>query len=193
MLTTHLKIALRALMRYRNYTILNVMGLSIGVAACLMLYIVYSYESGFDRFHTKHNRIYRIVRQTQYPGGQTDHTPGNPLPFAAALKVDLPQLGHIVSVNGTMDAQVTVLGKDVNNQSTDKKFREEDEGLMTEPAFFDLFDFPWLAGSKAVLKDPNVVVLSQRRAEKYFGNWQDAVGQYLKINNKVVMKVAGII
>jgi predicted permease len=193
MLRNHLKIAYRALLRYRNYTILNVMGLSIGVAACLLLYVVYSYESGFDRFHSKKDRIYRIVRETHYPGGQVDNTPGNPLPFATALKVDLPQLEHIVSVNGTLDAQVTVLGKDANNRSVSKKFREEDDGLMTEPAFFELFDFPWLLGSHSVLEDPNVVVLSQRRAEKYFGNWKDAEGQYLKINNKTVVKVAGII
>ncbi|CAG5069657.1 hypothetical protein DYBT9623_02393 [Dyadobacter sp. CECT 9623] len=193
MITTHLKIAFRTLLRYRNYTILNVMGLSIGVAACLLLYVVYNYESGFDRFHAKQNRIHRIVRQTQYPGGQIDYTPGNPLPFAPALKVDLPQLEQIVSVYGTMDAQVTVLGKNANNQSADKKFREEDDGLMTEPAFFELFDFPWLTGTKAVLKDPNVVVLSQRRAEKYFGSWENAVGQYLKINNKTVVKVGGIV
>ncbi|WP_051663863.1 ABC transporter permease [Dyadobacter crusticola] len=193
MLINHFKIALRTLLRYRNYTILNVLGLSVGVAACLLLYVVYNYESGFDKFHAKHDRIYRIVRETQYTSGQTDYSPGNPLPFPAALKVDLPQLDKIVPVHGTMDAQVTVLGKNANNQSQGQKFREEDEGLMTEPEFFDVFDFAWLAGSKEVLKDPNVIVLSKRRAEKYFGSWQEAVGKYLKINNKVVMQIGGIL
>jgi predicted permease len=193
MLKNHLKIALRTILRYRNYTILNVMGLSVGVAACLLLYVVYAYESGFDKFHSKYDRIYRIVRQMDYVNGQTDFTPGNPLPFFAALKVDIPQLGKVVPVWGTLEPQVTILGKDANNQSFDKKFYEDSDGLLTVPEFFDLFDFPFLIGSKDVLKDPNVIVLSQRRAEKYFGKWQEAVGQYVKINNKTVMKVGGII
>ncbi|MCF2503108.1 ABC transporter permease [Dyadobacter sp. CY107] len=193
MLKNHLKIALRTVLRYRNYTILNVMGLSVGVAACLLLYVVYSYEAGFDKFHSKYNRIYRIVRQTDYATGQTDFTPGNPLPFFAALKVDVPQFEKLVPVYGTLDPQVTILGKDANNQTSAKKFYEDNEGLLTVPEFFDVFDFPFLAGSKTVLKDPNVIVLSQRRAEKYFGKWQEAMGQFVKINNKTVMKVGGIL
>jgi putative ABC transport system permease protein len=193
MFKNHLKIAFRTLVRYRNYTILNILGLSIGVVACLLLYVVYSYESGFDKFHKNYDRIYRIARKTQYANGQIDYTPGNPLPYEAALKVDMPQLGQVVPVYGTMDPQVTVLGKNADSQLTDKKFKEENEGLLTVPAFFDLFDFPWLIGTKDVLKDPNVIVLSQRKAEKYFGNWKEAVGQYVKINNKTVMKVAGVL
>jgi putative ABC transport system permease protein len=193
MFKNYLKIATRALLRYRNYTILNVLGLSVGVAACLLLYVVFTYESGFDKFHKNYDQIYRIARKTEYPNGQIDYTPGSPLPYEAALKVDIPQLGTVVPVYGTVDPQVTVIGKDADSQKTDKKFKEEDQGLLTVPEFFDLFDFEWLSGSKSVLKDPNVVVLSQRMAEKYFGKWQDAVGQYLKINNKTVMKVGGIL
>ncbi|MCF2488301.1 ABC transporter permease [Dyadobacter sp. CY347] len=193
MLKNHLKVALRTILRYRNYTILNVLGLSVGVAACLLLYVVYSYESGFDKFHSKYNRIYRIVKQTDYATGQTDFTPGSPLPFFAALKVDIPQFEKLVPIYGTLEPQVTILGKDANNQASDKKFYEDNDGLLTVPEFFDIFDFPFLAGSKSVLKDPNVIVLSQRRAEKYFGNWQEAVGQFIKINNKTVMKVGGIL
>ncbi|MCF0061030.1 ABC transporter permease [Dyadobacter chenwenxiniae] len=193
MLKNHLKIALRTVIRYRNYTVLNVLGLSVGVAACLLLYVVYTYESGFDKFHSKADRIYRIVRQNDYPTGQTDYTPGSPLPYYAALKVDMPQIGTIVPVWGTLEPQVTILGKDANNQTSKKKFYEDNDGLLTVPEFFDLFDFPFLIGSRTVLKDPNVIVLSQRRAEKYFGKWQEAMGQYVKINNKTVMKVGGII
>ncbi|WAC09899.1 ABC transporter permease [Dyadobacter pollutisoli] len=193
MFKNHLKIASRTLLRYRNYTILNVLGLSVSVAACLLLYVVYTYESGFDKFHKNYDQIYRIAKKTEYPNGQIDYTPGSPLPYEAALKVDIPQLGTIVPVYGTIDPQVTVLGKNADSQATDKKFKEEDEGIATVPEFFDLFDYAWLTGSKSVLKEPNVVVLSQRKAEKYFGKWQDAVGQYLKINNKTVMKVGGIL
>ncbi|MCE7065630.1 ABC transporter permease [Dyadobacter sp. CY326] len=193
MLKNHLKIALRTILRYRNYTILNVLGLSVGVAACLLLFVVYSYESGFDNFHSKSDRIYRIARKTDYVTGQTDYTPGSPLPFYAALKVDVPQLEKIVPVYGSLEPQVTVLGKDATNQTSKKKFYEDSDGILTTPEFFELFDFPFLSGSKDVLKDPNVIILSQRRAEKYFGKWQEALGQYVKINNKTVMKVGGIL
>ncbi|MCE6992430.1 ABC transporter permease [Dyadobacter sp. CY323] len=193
MFKNHLKIAFRALVRYRNYTVLNILGLSVGVAACLLLYVVFHHESGFDKFHKNYDRIYRIVRKTQFANGQIDYTPGSPLPYEAALKVDIPQLGKIVPVYGTVDPQVTVLGQRTESQVDDKKFKEDNEGLVTVPEFFDLFDFAWLMGSKTVLAEPNVIVLSQRKAEKYFGNWQNAVGQYVKINNKTLMKVGGIL
>ncbi|QRR00089.1 ABC transporter permease [Dyadobacter sandarakinus] len=193
MLKNHLIIAWRALVRYKGFTTLNVLGLSVGVASCLLLYVVYTYESGFDKFHKKYDRIYRIVRQTKFPNGQIDFTGGNPLPYEAALKVDMPQLGKIVPVYGTLEPQVTVLGKNMNAAGLDRKFREDDEGLVTTPEFFELFDFAWVMGTKEVLKDPNVIVLSQRKADKYFGKWQQAVGQFVRINNKTVMKVGGIL
>ncbi len=110
MLTNYLKIAFRNLARHRAFTILNVLGLSVGAAASLLLFMVVRYELSFDKFHADSDRIYRLVRSQVYPSGQEDLSTGNPLPVAAALKTDIPQFEKIVPVFGTLDPQVTVLG-----------------------------------------------------------------------------------
>jgi putative ABC transport system permease protein len=195
MLKNHLTLALRNLLRHKNYALLNILGLAIGIAACLLLFVVISFENSFDTFHTKKNRIYRVIREEKHIDGTIDYTPGNPLPVAKNLKLDIPQFQKVVSIHGTIDPQLTILGNDPNSTATNKKFKEENQGLMLEPEFFEVFDYQWLAGTPVVLKDPNVVVLSQRKAEKYYGNWKDAIGQYIKFDNNkdAIMKVAGIV
>ena len=193
MLRNNLKIAFRNLTRHRGFTILNTLGLSVGVAAALLLFMVVRYELSFDTFHTHYERIYRIVRHQIYPDGSEEVTPGNPLPVAAALKTDIPQFEKVVPVFGTLDPQVTVLGSDPNSRDVSTKFIEENEGLMVDPDFFKLFDYPWLVGSPEVLAQPNVVVLSRQFAQKYFKDYPQAVGKYLRINNTTTMKVGGIL
>ena len=195
MFRNQLLLAFRHLVRHKSYTALNLAGLATAIGACLLLFVVISFENSFDTFHTKKDRIYRIVKQQKHKDGNTDYTPGNPLPVAKNLKADIPQFEKVISIHGTLDPQVTVLGNDPNSPAIHKKFKEEKTGLMLEPAFFEVFDFKWLAGTPAVLKDPNVIVLSQQKAEKYFGNWKSAVGQFVKLENNpdAIMKVGGIL
>jgi putative ABC transport system permease protein len=193
MLKNYLKITFRSLWRNKSYSLINILGLAVGIAACLLIFLVVSYESSFDRFHSQYERIYRIAKMSKYANGNIDRTPGSPKPMAKALRLDMPQLEKVVSVFGTIDPQMTVLGKNPNYVGEAKKFREEGEGLFVEPEFFEIFDFPWQAGSPAVLKDPFVIVLSQKLAEKYFGSWQNAMGQYLKMDNKITVQVKGIL
>lgn len=193
MLLNNLKIAYRNLARHRGFTILNTLGLSVGVAAALLLFMVVRYELSFDTFHTKYDRIYRVLRQQTYPDGSGEKGPGNPLPVVPALKTDIPQFETVVPVFGTLDPQVTVLGSDPNSRDVSTKFIEQDEGLMVGPDFFQLFDYPWLVGTPEVLAEPNVVVLSRHFAEKYFKHYEQAVGKYLRINNTTTMKVGGVL
>ena len=193
MLRNNLKIALRNLSRHRGFTILNTLGLSVGVAAALLLFMVVRYETSFDKFHPNYDRVYRVIRQQAYADGSGEVTPGAPLPVAAALKTDIPQFERVVPVFGTLDPQVTVLGSDPDSGDLSTKFIEDNEGLMVDPEFFKMFDYRWLEGSPDVLAQPNVVVLSRKFAEKYFKNYQLAVGQYLRINNTSTMKVGGIL
>jgi putative ABC transport system permease protein len=193
MIKNYFKIAFRNLARHRAFTILNVLGLSVGVAASLLLFMVVRYELSFDKFHADSDRIYRLVRSQVYPSGQEDLSTGNPLPVAAALKADIPQFEKIVPVFGTLDPQVTVLGTDPASTDVSTKFIERNEGLMVDPEFFELFNYTWLIGSPEVLAQPNVVVLSRKYAEKYFQDYQKAVGQYVKINNLTTMRVGGVL
>ncbi len=193
MLRNHLTIALRNLSRHREFTILNTLGLSVGVAAALLLFMVVRYETSFDSFHENYDHIYRVIRQETYADGNSEVTPGAPLPVAAALKTDIPQFEKVVPVFGTLDPQVTVLGADPNSGDLSTKFIEDNEGLMVGPEFFEMFDFVWLEGSAEVLAQPNVVVLSRKYAEKYFKDYRKAVGQYLRIDNTTTMQVGGVL
>ncbi|WP_128548370.1 ABC transporter permease [Larkinella soli] len=193
MIRNHFLLAWRGLKRHRSFTALNVLGLSVGVAAALLLFMTVRYELSFDRFHTDPDRIYRIVREQVLATGDKEFTPGNPLPVAAALKTDLPQLEIIAPVFGTLDPQVTVLGSDPNAAHATAKFLEDDEGLMVGPEFFRLFNFRWLIGQPGTLARPNVVALSRKFAEKYFGDAQQAVGKFVRINNHTTMQVVGVL
>lgn len=172
---------------------LNTLGLSTGVAAALLLFLVVRYELSFDKFHQNHERIYRVILREEYSGGNIDFTPGSALPVAAALKSDIPQFEKIVPVFGTLEPKVTVLGSDSAGTNAPEKYIEKGEGLLVEPGFFDLFNFRWLSGRPEVLAEPNVVVLSRKFAEKYFKDYRQAVGKLLRIDNQTTMRVEGVL
>ncbi|SFF30450.1 ABC transporter permease [Spirosoma endophyticum] len=193
MFLNYFKFAWRNLLRHRHFTLLNVLGLSVGVAAALLLFMAVRYEFSFDNFHTNGDRIYRVVRKTVFRNGNEAFTPGYPLPMAAALRTDIPQFETIVPVFATLRPQVTVLGRTPNATRTATKFLEEREGFLAGPEFFQLFHFPFRIGTPAALARPNVVVLTESYARKYFGRIEQAVGQYLLINNKFPMQVVGVL
>lgn len=193
MIRTTITIAWRGLKRNRSFTALNVLGLSIGVAAALLLFMTVRYELSFDTFHPEPDRIYRIVRKTVLANGNQELTPGNPLPVAAALKTDIPQFELVVPVFGTLDPQVSVLGRDPQATKATATFLEDDEGLLVGPEFFRLFNFRWLMGQPGALTQPNVVALSKTFAQKYFGDAQQAMGKFLRINNHTTMRVVGVL
>lgn len=90
-------------------------------------------------------------------------------------------------------SQVTVLGSNSANPSPDKKFIESAGFFFADPQFFHVFNYKWAVGSASVLNDPNVTVLTKKMAEKYFGDWKNATGQFLKLDNAITVKVAGIL
>ncbi|GAB3758324.1 ABC transporter permease [Spirosoma pomorum] len=193
MFTNYLKIAWRNLLRHRHFTLLNILGLSVGVAAALLLFMAVRYEFSFDTFHPDGDRIYRIARKQVYSNGNEDYTVGYPLPVAAALKTDIPQFETVVPIFATLRPQVTVLGRTPAIRNNAAKFLEEREGFLAGPEFFQLFNFPWRIGTPASLARPNVVALTESYARKYFGSSKQAMGQYLRINNRFTMEVVGVL
>jgi predicted permease len=191
MFRNYLKTALRNVKRNKGYAAINVTGLAVGIAACALLFIVVQYELSYEKFQPAYNNIYRVVIQDKYPDG-IDYTPGTPFPVLDALRVDIPQIttGALYASYGS---QVTVLGKNDANTSSEKKFIESTGIFFADPQFFSVFHFNWLAGSPALLSEPNNTVLTKKMAEKYFGGWQNAVGQFIKLDNTLTLKVAGIL
>jgi len=187
MIRNYLKTAFRNLGRNKGYAFINVLGLAVGIAACLLIFLVIQFESSFDNFHKKKDSIYRIGTQFHTQDG-VDYSDGISFPVATALRIDFPQLKEVASIfrNG---GQVTI-----ENGSTQLKKLTEDNFYYAEPEFFKMFDFRWLAGNpQTCLKDPHSAVLTKATAEKYFGDWKSAIGKTIKYENKTTYKITGIL
>ncbi|HVW95063.1 MAG TPA: ABC transporter permease [Mucilaginibacter sp.] len=188
MLKNYLKTAWRSLLRNKSYAIINIAGLAVGIAACLLIFLVIQFETSFDDFHKNRDNIYRVVSASQTPDGFSLGS-GTPLPTAEGLRVDYPQIKHIASIFRYGGHYTVPAG----NGGTDKKFKEDD-AYYTEPQFFDIFDFAWLAGDKkTALSEPNTALLTKTEAERFFGNWHDAIGKVIVYENKTNLKITGIL
>jgi len=191
MIRNYLKIAFRSILRNKSYAAINIAGLAIGMAACLLLFVIVRFESGFDTFQSKYDRIYRVVTQDKFPDGIT-YNPGMPTPGPDALRMDFPE-AKTAAVYTNYGSQITVPAEAGNNGSQPKKFIEDMGVFFMEPQFFDIFDSKWLAGSPAVLAGPDNIVLDRTTAVKYFGDWKGAMGRPLKMDNTLSLTVAGVI
>ena len=190
MIKNYLKIAFRNLARHKAFSIINISGLAIGIASALLLFTVVKYELSYNTSQPDYDRINHIVTQDKTSDG-IFYTPGIPFPALAALRVDFPEVttGALLANFGS---QVTVLNNDKLNSSTNK-FIEESGFFFCDPQFFKVFNYDWLEGSPELLAEPNVTVLTKSIAEKYFGDWKNATGQFLKLDNAITVKVVGIL
>jgi ABC-type antimicrobial peptide transport system permease subunit len=166
-------------------------GLGAGIAVCLVLFLVIKYELSFDNYHKKKDRIYRVLTEYHHADApDIFYGKGVPQPLPSGLRSTFPQLEKVATLYSEGNDQIQVL--DDNGQAI-KKIKEEKGVFFAEPSLFDIFDFKWLAGNATSLKNRNTVVLTKTIAEKYFGDWQFAIGKNLKWNNRDVLKVTGIL
>ncbi|TWR31368.1 FtsX-like permease family protein [Mucilaginibacter pallidiroseus] len=191
MIKNYFKIAWRNILRHKGYSIINISGLSVGIAACLLIFVVLKYELSYNTFNKNYKSIYHLVTQQNQEDG-INYNPGVSIPALKALRVDFPNI-QFAALNSSYGSQVTVPGPDAGNAADDKKFIEPLGVLYLEPEMFDIFDATWLSGNKNVLSQPNMVVLDQATAIKYFGDWQKANGKSIKLDNQLNMRVAGVI
>ncbi|HEX6431624.1 MAG TPA: ABC transporter permease [Niastella sp.] len=187
MFRNYFKTAIRGLLRNKRYLVINISGLSTGIAVCLIIFLVIHYEKSFDNFHSKKDSIYRILTK----GTDGDSTSAVPFPLPTAIKNDFPQFEEVCGIFSMGNVQVLVMDE---NGHPAKKFKEKSGAFFAEPSFFRIFDFPWLAGNPATaLTEPNSVVLSRETAVKYFGDWQHAIGKTIRLGSKTLLKVTGIL
>ncbi|MEO8413103.1 MAG: ABC transporter permease [Ginsengibacter sp.] len=189
MIKNYFKIALRNLIRHKSFSVINIAGLSIGVAACLVIFTVVNYELSYDTFQPNYKRMYHVVTRDKFSDGVT-YNPGISVAAMEALRLQMPQVlfGCLYSTYGS---QVTV--NTSGNSASDKKFIERSGIFYADPQFFNVFNYQWLYGNADVLKEPNTVVLTKKMAEKYFGNWRQAIYKTIRLDNATTLKVAGIL
>ncbi len=203
MFRNHFKTAFRSLMRSKNYTIINIAGLAVGIAVCMMIFMIIQYQTSFDAFHSKKARIYRVLTESHHADAATISYGKNvPFPMPAGLKTAFPQLEQVAPIYASHNDELQPLD---DNGTPVKNFKEGSGVFYTEPSFFTMFDFPLLAGSYASLKDPNHVLLTKEIAETYFGDWKTAMGKTIKLTGfysmgaglfqfpPIVLKVSGIL
>jgi ABC-type antimicrobial peptide transport system permease subunit len=199
MFKNYLKIAWRNLTRNKSYAAINVTGLAVGIAVCVVIFIIIQFQTSFDNFHSKKDRIYRML--TEYhseESGNISYGKAVPFPMPAGLKTAFPQIEQVAPIFVSHDDQLLIVD---NNGNTERSFKEQHGVFYASPSFFKVFDFPLLAGSYESLKDPNNVLLTREIAEKYFGDWKTAIGRTIKLemggymfeHGTDILKVSGIL
>jgi putative ABC transport system permease protein len=166
MLKNYLTIAWRNLSKHKLYSAINVVGLAIGMAACVVIALFVYYERSFDRMHTKN--IYRLNEVQKYPGMLSSQKVAlSMFPMGPSLKNDFPEIVNYTRINWSDDYQMTFAEKRVYFQHT----------YFVDTSFLSMFDFPLLRGNRLdVLQKPNSVVLTETGARKLFGNL-DPIGK----------------
>lgn len=186
MFRLNLKIAFRNLWKNKGYTLINIAGLSIGMAGCILIFLFISYQLSFDQRYKNKDRIYRVVSHAYYAGGE-EFDSAVPLPLADAMRNDFGMLENVAALE-------SVWGMiKVRDAKGNMKIKIKDRAFYVAPDFFKIFDYQWLQGNpEQALKEPNTVALSQKTAERFFGDWHKAVGKTINFKNDKDLKVTGI-
>ncbi len=177
MLKNYLLIALRNIRRNFTYTFLNVFGLSLGIASCLLIFLLVRNELSYDSFHKKADRTYRVTMNA------LDFNPSVSMVVTHNLRTAFPELENVSQFWFQEEGLVKV----GDSRYMEKAFAFGDDQFMK------IFDYDWLAGDpQTALSAPNSVVLTESVAHKYFGD-REAMGQVINMQNEVDLKVTGLI
>ncbi len=198
MFKNYFKTAFRSLVRNKTYTFINMAGLAVGIAVCMIIFLIIQFQTSFDNFHPKKDRIYRVL--TEYHHADANISYGQDLPFLLprGLKTAFPQIEQVAPVFASHNDQILIPD---DNGTVTGKFKEDKGVFFTRPSFFKIFNFPLLAGSYASLQDPDNVLLTKETAEKYFGDWKTAIGKTIELkvggymfeHGTDILKVSGIL
>ena len=185
----YLKPSLRNLLKSKVITSINILGLSIGISAALVIYLIVQYDYSFDRYEPDGSRIYRIVLH----GEEWDNA-GVPVPLPQSL-APVTGIEKSTLLMGMNDWGTKVAVPQVNNKPP-RVFRKQDMFIFADSNYFSLFPHQWLAGSPAVsLKNPYQLVLTESLAKTYFPDLsiQQIVGRPLMIDDSIGTVVSGIV
>lgn len=182
MFRNYLKIGYRNLTKDFNFAIINLLGLSLGLAAFIIMIMMLHHEFTFDQFHTKGDRIFEVIQEFQNIDG-ADPEIFTSLVLSKALREEMPIVENAVTIHGAASTWMEVEGA---------RFFEE-EGIVAGPEFFEIFDFQLKYGDKnQVLKNPRSIVLEEQLAQKLFGT-DNPIGQIIDIERYGLFTVSGVL
>jgi putative ABC transport system permease protein len=182
MFKNYLKIALRNLWKAKSFSAINILGLAVGLATCLLIVLYVADELSYDRYNKKAERIYRVDSDIRFGGGDL-HLAVNSDPMGPTLKKDYPQVEEYTRVYASQGSKLIKKGS---------QFIEEQNVAHVDSTFFNVFTLPAIEGdTKTALNEPNTVVITQSAAKKYFGT-VNALGKIIEAD-KNPYKVTAVI
>lgn len=181
MFKNYMKIAFRSLKKYKAYSFINISGLAIGMAVCMLIFMWVLNELSYDKFHEKADRICRLTMDFHI--GTMLHTPVSITAAGPALVEDFPEIVTTARVDRPRRSSV---------RYKEKIYQEEGIGFA-ENAIFDIFTFSFITGDpKTALEAPNTLVITESMAKKYFGDL-DPLGKILRFNDETDFSVTGVV
>lgn len=183
MIKNYITIALRNIRKYKGYSFINIVGLAIGMAVCILILLYVQDELSFDSYHQNADRIYRIERADRKPDGSIEPYFCSLAPsFVPILEKDFPEVEHAVRIFGPPNALLRV---------GDTGFSEE-RLFFAEEDIFEVFTIPLIRGNpKTSLKNPFSIVLSESMVRKYFGD-ENPMGHEMMLDNRFLLRVTGV-
>lgn len=181
MLKNYLKVTIRILRNQKSFSLINILGLGIGMACCLLILLYVQDELSYDRYHENADRIYRFVSNTKM-GDMTLEVAGVSAPAAQSFKDEVAEVEDAVRFRTESQVKVTY-----GNES----FRE-DEIAYCDPSLFNVFTLPLIEGNpETALTLPNTLIISEKTARKIFGK-ANAVGKVLQLEDYPDLKITGV-
>ncbi|MEE4196547.1 MAG: ABC transporter permease [Bacteroidales bacterium] len=183
MLINYIKSAIRHFTRDKLYSSINILGLALGIASCIICYLHINYELSYDQFHSKKNQIYRVVKGNletgQFWAAMSARVPPK-------LKQEFPEVREYARLGKFSWDPKTMI-------KYDNKAFYEDHFLLADPSFFKLFDFKFIEGNpETALSSVNSVVITQSNAKKYFGD-KNPIGKVINADGKFDYQISGVI
>ncbi|HKG05667.1 MAG TPA: ABC transporter permease [Pedobacter sp.] len=188
MFKLNLKIAFRNLWKNKGYTAINVFGLSVGMASCILIFLFIRFQFSFDEGYKNEDRIFRVVTNWKY-NAFDDWSAGVPAPFAEAARNDIAgfeKVGSIVKRGGILH---------INDHSGKEIIKTQEAVYYADPDFFEIFkEIKWKYGKpQQALSEPNTVVLTEAFANKFFKTAGNAVGKIITLGTRTNLRVTGVI
>jgi putative ABC transport system permease protein len=182
MIKNYIKTAFRSLMKNKGFTFINVFGLALGLATCLLIVFYVFDELSYDRYNEKADRIYRVNNDIKFGGNDKSYAV-SPAPMAAALKADFPDVEYVTRFRDFGGFRVKKGAQNI----------QENNMIWADASVFSVFTLPMIGGDPATaLAEPHSVVINEKMAQKYF-NSTNVVGKTLTFNDTVFYKVTGVI
>lgn len=183
MLKNYYKVAVRNILKYKLFSAINILGMTIGITSCLMIILYVTHELSYDKFHADADRIYQVGLNGKI-GGQDIRVSNTCPPMAEALVSDIPEVASATRIASMFGQPVVRNGE---------KIFSEEKVFYADSNFFEFFGYKLKEGDiKTVLKEPNTVVLTETMALKYFGQ-ENPIGKLLVIGNEnKTFKVTGL-